>query len=267
MVDADVQIVDRGRMTLDYNHLVDGAIMNSSSDPNPDLVRKEIPVFALLIDHPEATILMDTGSHPDAGNGHWRDWLYDGSHHYDAHEHRLDEDIAETGFDIDDIDAVFMTHLHLDHAGGLYHFADTDTPIYVHERELKYAWYSACRDDGDVGYVRGDFDHDLNWMPLHRDVETHFEDFEFRHMPGHTPGFTGGMLHTDAHGTIIIAGDLIYLDENYQHDEPLGAHFLDSRYDWLESLRTVKELERRHDAEIVYGHDLEQFEALGDGYV
>lgn len=267
MVDASIHIVDQGRMTLDYNHLVDGAIMNSSSDPNPDLVRKEIPVFALLIDHPEATILMDSGSHPDAGNGHWKDWLYDASHHYDAHEHDLAQDLEKMGWSINDIDAVFMTHLHLDHAGGLRHFDGTDVPIYVNEQELKYAWYSAVREDGDVGYVRGDFDHDLNWTPLHREVETHFEDFQFRHLPGHTPGFTGASIHLDDHGTIIIAGDLLYLDENYQHEEPLGAHFLDSRLDWLESVRTVRELERTHDdAQVVYGHDLEQFEELGDGW-
>lgn len=266
MVDASISFVDQGRMTLDYNHLVDGAVMNSHSDPNPDLIRKEIPVFGLLIEHPEGTILMDTGSHPEAGEGHWPGWLYDGSHHYNADEYPLDQELEKIGSGIDEIDYVFMTHLHLDHAGGLRHFDGTDVPIFVHEKELKYAWYSAVREDGDVGYIRGDFDHDLNWKIIHRDRETHFEDFEFLYLPGHTPGFTGGMIHLDDHGTIIIAGDLVYLDENYQHDEPLGAHFLDSRIDWLESVRTVKELQRRHDAQIVYGHDLEQFEELSGGW-
>ena len=33
MVDASVYLVDQGRMTLDYDHMVDGAITNTSSDP------------------------------------------------------------------------------------------------------------------------------------------------------------------------------------------------------------------------------------------
>lgn len=35
-----------------------------------------------------------------------------------------------------------MGHLHLDHAGGLSYFKGTDVPIYVHELELKHAFYS-----------------------------------------------------------------------------------------------------------------------------
>jgi glyoxylase-like metal-dependent hydrolase (beta-lactamase superfamily II) len=56
----------------------------------------------------------------------------------------LDAAIAKTGNDIKDVKAVFMGHLHLDHAGGLEHFRNTDVPIYVHELELKHAFYSVA---------------------------------------------------------------------------------------------------------------------------
>jgi glyoxylase-like metal-dependent hydrolase (beta-lactamase superfamily II) len=35
-----------------------------------------------------------------------------------------------------------MGHLHLDHAGGLSYFKGTDVPIWVHELELKHAYFS-----------------------------------------------------------------------------------------------------------------------------
>jgi glyoxylase-like metal-dependent hydrolase (beta-lactamase superfamily II) len=35
-----------------------------------------------------------------------------------------------------------MGHLHLDHAGGLTYFKGTDVPIWVHELELKHAYFS-----------------------------------------------------------------------------------------------------------------------------
>lgn len=267
MVDACIHMVDQGRMTLDYNHMVEGAVMNSSSEPNPPLVRKTLPVFGLLVDHPDGTILVDTGVHPQARDGHWPAWLFDASEHVDAHERTLPRELDAIGYDIEAIDAVFMTHLHLDHAGGLFNFDGTGVPIFVHKDELEFAWYHACRPDGDPGYIRGDFDHDLNWTPIHRPVETHFEGVWFRHLPGHTPGFTSIQVDLDDHGTIILAGDLAYLDENYRDERPLGANFMHDRVAWFESLNTMKELERRHDAEIVYGHDIDQFGTIDEGWL
>lgn len=37
-----------------------------------------------------------------------------------------------------------MGHLHLDHGGGLEYFYGTDVPIYVHELEIKHAFYSVA---------------------------------------------------------------------------------------------------------------------------
>lgn len=43
-----------------------------------------------------------------------------------------------------DIKAVVLGHLHTDHAGGLEYFFGTNVPIYVHEKELKNAFYSVA---------------------------------------------------------------------------------------------------------------------------
>ncbi len=47
-----------------------------------------------------------------------------------------------------------------------------DVPVYVHEEELKYAYYSVKTDEGSDAYVLDDFDHDLDWQVVHRPVET-----------------------------------------------------------------------------------------------
>jgi hypothetical protein len=70
MVDATVRIVDRGRMEMDRNLLLEADTVSTGSDPNPDFERTEIPVYSLIIDHPEATILWDTGAHHRAGESH-----------------------------------------------------------------------------------------------------------------------------------------------------------------------------------------------------
>ncbi|KAF4417466.1 Metallo-hydrolase oxidoreductase [Fusarium acutatum] len=55
----------------------------------------------------------------------------------------LDAAIKKTGRDIKDVKCVIIGHLHLDHA-GLEYFRGTDVPIYVHEIELKNAFYSVA---------------------------------------------------------------------------------------------------------------------------
>lgn len=62
--------------------------------------------------------------------------------------------ISETGNSINEVKAVILGHLHLDHAGGFEYFVNTDVEIYVHELERKHAltqlpqgaimWYT-CR--------------------------------------------------------------------------------------------------------------------------
>lgn len=264
MVDATVHCIDRGRVIADVNHVVEGYVTGTDAEPNPDIVRGEGPVYNLVIDHPEATILWDTGSHPEAGDGYWPEDYYQEFTHYDADEHCLEDDLAEAGFGVEDIDCVLQTHLHLDHAGGLYHFDGTDVPIYVHEEELKHAYYSARTDAGDDAYLATDFHHDLNWQVLRRERETRFEDVAFIHLPGHTPGLVGTVLHLDE-GTVIFAGDQVYTRANYYGEYALGAGLLWSRPHWRESLDWLTELERRYGATVYCGHDPDDFEELRGG--
>lgn len=265
MVDATISLLDRGTIRADTNFIVEGHNMATAGEPNPDHQRGDGPVYNLVIDHPEATILWDTGSHPEAGDGHWPAEQYAAFEHDDARERDLETALYEAGYSIGDVDAVVQTHLHLDHAGGLYHFEGTDVPIYVHRDELEFAYLSAKTDEGSDAYVAADFDLDLNWTVLQRDRTTSFEDVTFLKLPGHTPGLLGTMIHLDGYGTVIFAGDQAYVRANYVEELPLGAGLLWSRQYWLESLRLVQELERRHDAEVFCGHAPEAVERLASG--
>lgn len=266
MVNATIDVIDRGELQCDLNYLIEGNTLGSHSDPNPDTDYVTIPVFNLVIDHPEGTILWDTGNHEAALDGHWPDGLKEAFYPHDVDEHTLEGDLENSGWSLNDIDYVFQSHLHLDHAGGLHHFDGTDIPVFVHEEEVKFAYYSTKTEEGSAAYVLEDFDHDLNWRVLHQDRETHFEDVEFVRLPGHTPGLTGTVVHLDDEGTIVFAGDEIYQTENYENETPLGAGLLWSHRHWFRSLQTLKEIEREHDAQIVYGHDPDQYEEIQSGW-
>jgi glyoxylase-like metal-dependent hydrolase (beta-lactamase superfamily II) len=229
-MDTAVHLLDRGRIDADLNFVLDGHVVATASDPNPELDYGTFAVWNLVVDHPEATVLFDTGSHPDAGDGYWPAPLFEAFAHHDAGERDLKTALDDAGFSLSDIDAVVMSHLHLDHAGGLYHFAGTDTPVYVHEEELKFAYYSAKTDQGSVAYWAPDFDHDLDWR------------------------------------VVLVAGDTAYLDPNYEAGHSMASSLLYDNRAWADSVARVKERERQTGADVLLGHDLGRFERFAPGW-
>ena len=264
-MDPTVHVIDRGTMRIDLNYPIEGAVTATESEPNPDAVRADGPVFNLVIETPDATLLWDTGSHPDAADGHWPDEVYSAFTHADAGDHPLPAALSETGFTLDDIDAVVQSHLHLDHAGGLHRFAGTDVPVFVHERELKHAYFESVTGESGA-YVRADFDHDLAWEPLYGDDGLLYEGVEWIHLPGHTPGLIGLLVADGAADgrDLLVVGDLAYTGYNYEDGHPMGRDLLHSRPDWRASRRRARDIEARRDALVVYGHDPEQVERLPD---
>ena len=153
-----------------------------------------------------------------------------------------------------------QSHLHLDHAGGLYHFAGTDVPVYVHRRELEHAYLSAKSTAGDDAYLAADFDLDIAWEVVHGDRQL-LPGIDLLHLPGHTPGILGAHIHRDAED-LLIAGDQAFLAPNYEAGREMGTSLVHDSRAWERSLRTLRERERRSGATVLYGHDPEQFDRL-----
>jgi glyoxylase-like metal-dependent hydrolase (beta-lactamase superfamily II) len=265
MVDASIHLIDRGRIHADRAYVVDGASMATRANPDPDHAIEEFVVWNAVIDHPDGTYLWDTGSHPDAGAGYWPAPLYEAFEHVDAADHRLADDLADAGFAVDDLDGVVVSHLHLDHAGGLHEFAGTDVPVYVHEEELKFASLSARTDAGSIAYVGADFDRELNWRVVRGDRFALADDVDLLHLPGHTPGMFGARIDVDGAGTVLFTGDLVYDEANWEGASLTAGLLWDSRA-WRESLTAARDVARRHDADVLFGHDLDRFESFGDGW-
>jgi glyoxylase-like metal-dependent hydrolase (beta-lactamase superfamily II) len=263
-MDTAVHLLDRGRIDADLNFVLDGHVVATASDPNPDLDYGTFAVWNLLVDHPEATVLFDTGSHPEAGDGYWPAPLFEAFAHTDAAERDLETVLSEAGFSLSDVDAVVMSHLHLDHAGGLHHFDGTDTPVYVHEEELKFAYLSAKTDRGSVAYWAPDFDHDLNWRVVDGDRQLH-EGFDLLHLPGHTPGLLGADIKAGDE-RVLVAGDTAYLEPNYEAGHSMASSLLYDNRAWADSIARLREIERRTGADVLLGHDLERFERFSPGW-
>jgi len=257
----ELRLLDRGEIHADLNFALDAEVAAVHSAQSPDLRYEPYAVWNLVIDHPEATILWDTGSHPEAGDGYWPTPLYEAFAHVDADERDLETALDDVGYSVGDIDIVVQSHLHLDHAGGLYHFDGTDVPVYVHRREIEHAYLSARTPAGDDAYLAADFEHDLNWQVVHGDRQL-LPGVELLHVPGHTPGSLGAHIERESADDLLIAGDVAFLAPNYEQGRDMGASLLSDSRAWTESRRKLQERERRSGATVLYGHDPDQFERL-----
>ena len=265
MSDITVTGVDRGTLQMDSNFALAADVIATRSEPNPDLELLQAPVYNLVIDHPDATILWDTGVHPEAGAGHWPPGLFDAYPVEDAADHPLEADLDAAGYDLADVDAVVQSHLHMDHAGGLHNFAGTDVPIYVHEDELAHAYLSSQTRAGSAGYLAGDFHHDLDWRLVRTERESHFEGIDFVTLPGHTPGTMG--LELEAGGEhLLFTSDLADTRENWAAERPPGPGLVWNQQAWIESLTRAKDRARRTDATVIFGHDPDQRAAVLAGW-
>ena len=148
---------------------------------------ERMPVYAHVIDHPDARVLVDTGMtelHPLLAD-------------MDPRLHPL----SEQDLDLDSVDIVVNTHLHFDHSGGNHLFAGR--PIYVQRRELDDA-----RDEEAYEYTlfREKVDTpDLRYVPVDGDLEL-LPGVRLASAPGHTDGSQIVVVETSGR-PVVIAGD------------------------------------------------------------
>ena len=174
---------------------------------------ERMPVYAHVIDHPDARVLVDTGItelHPAAADL----------------DPRL-RPLSKQGFDLAGVDVVVNTHLHFDHCGGNHLFAGR--PIYVQRRELDDArsledytireWVEA------LGAQYRPVDGELELLPGVRLVPA----------PGHTAGSQVVVVETGGRPAVIGGDMAVYfaeLDEPRDEGQRL-VRALDPELVWL----------------------------------
>lgn len=108
-----------------------------------------LPIYAWLIEHPEGLILIDTGESANATSPDyfpsWHPFLKNAIFHVEP-EQEVGLQLRTIGIHPNDVRWVILTHLHTDHAGGLYHFRRSE--ILVVRRAFELA-------SGLAGQVRG----------------------------------------------------------------------------------------------------------------
>jgi N-acyl homoserine lactone hydrolase len=174
---------------------------------------QRLPVNVHVIDHPDGRVLVDTGMtelHPAVADM----------------EPRLTP-LSEQDFDLDSVDIVVNTHLHVDHCGGNHLFAGR--PIYVQRQELEDARTQEAytlREWVDAPGVRYEpVDGELELLPGLRLVPA----------PGHTRGLQVVVVETEGR-PVVVGGDVAVahseLDEP-QTEGQLRVRALEPELVWL----------------------------------
>ncbi|KAF2468116.1 Metallo-hydrolase/oxidoreductase [Lindgomyces ingoldianus] len=252
-----------GNLECDEGWFKRAAGASKLSDPNPPHQRRKLIMLSFLIEHPTfGLILYETGAGPDYPevvgpqvNDVFSRVEYDSSMDLDAQ-------IKLTGHDIKDVRMVIIGHLHLDHAGGLDPFRNSGVPVYVHELELKYAFYAVAT-KSDLGvYLPHYLTFDINWVPFHGSYFEVAPGLNLHHSPGHTPGLAVLQVNMPKSGTWIFTSDQYHVKENYEDDVPQG--WLARDHDaWVRSHQMIKSLARRTSAKVVLGHCWDTVRAMG----
>jgi len=113
-----------------------------------------------------------------------------------------------------------MSHLHLDHAGGMCHFPNAT--FVVQKKELRFAWWPDpwC---GDV-YCFNDYKNTRNFsfLEVEGDVDLFQDDtIKLITTPGHSAGHQSMLLRLENWGPMFLGADAAHLREAYEQTTPM----------------------------------------------
>ena len=164
------------------------------------------------------------------------------------------EQIKKIGLKPSDIKKIILSHLHVDHAGGLLYFPDAE--VYVQKDEFAYAHHPNSFQA--AAYLTDTFNMpNIKWKLLEGD-DVIIPGLTVIMAEGHTPGLQALIVELPQSGFYILGGDSSYLRENIEKNIPPGAAWnpVAGQY----SIKRLKAVQKLLDAQYFPGHELEFFE-------
>jgi N-acyl homoserine lactone hydrolase len=220
----------------------------------------QAPVLAYLIETTDGRILFDVGcDYAKIADPVLRAQYYDPEHFAfgapDMQEpQRLAHHLAKLNLTPADVDVVFLSHLHFDHAGGLCDVCGTE--VHVQHDELE-----AAQTGTDGAYFPADFAGDYPWKVKRGEYDI-VPGVRAISSPGHTAGHMSLLVEPPKGSPIVLCGDAADLVENLEQEIAPGLCWQDNEDQALESIRKLKRLAQEEHAELWPNHDMAFFRSL-----
>jgi N-acyl homoserine lactone hydrolase len=241
------------------------------------------PLIGVVVETSQGWVLLDTGmsraAHEDPENfaaykagcvgapnfdTPWH--LYpappDDGYNWVLGESPLEEGLATIGLKPTDLAMAAISHMHVDHSGGIPELSKAGIPIVIQQEELDFVR------SGEVGTADGFFSRDWSnpeteWRVISGDTEI-APGVHVVSTPGHTPGHQSFRVDLPESGTWLFSGDAADLGQNFLDNVPCGScqgGGDDGEQRARESLEKLISLGLDHQARIVPGHDQFVFNA------
>lgn len=230
-------------------HVPDRGMMSG----RPSGIPVTIPVPFYLIDHPNGLALFDTGMKLDNWPAEFRQ---DGEQRPDQ---MIDKQLARIGYKPDDIKYVIMSHLHLDHAGGMAFFPKAT--FIVRKSELRAAWWP---ERFQVHYIFEDFKDTRNFNFIELDDTEVFDVFLDGSVlcidtKGHSQGHQSLVVNLPKSGRYVLTADAAAMAEIL--DEGVLPAITWNAEEAFKSLKKMQHL-KREGSIVLMAHDPDQWETL-----
>jgi N-acyl homoserine lactone hydrolase len=164
-----------------------------------------------------------------------------------SQEQRIPRYLDKLGLSAQDIDVVFLGHLHFDHAGGLCDLPGCE--VHVHRDELIAA--TARSDDG---IFADEVDGAAQWQ-LQTGEYTVSAGVQAVASPGHTAGHMSLFIELPRGRPVILCGDAADLRENLSDEIAPGYCWQDNEALAIASIRKLNALARAENADLWPNHD------------
>ena len=217
----------------------------------------DAPILAYLIETPNGRILYDVGcDYRKIADPVLRSRLYDPMRpRFEppamSDHQRIPQYLRRLNLTPQDIDIVFLGHLHSDHAGGLCDLPGCE--VHVHRDEL-----AAAQSGLDGGVFADELAGSSQWRQQSGEylVTAGVQALE---SPGHTAGHMSLLIELPTGGPVILCGDAADLTENLQDEVAPGYCWQDNEALALSSIRKLKSLAKSEQAELWPNHDFDAY--------
>lgn len=217
------------------------------------------PIYGAVVETSEGLVLLDTGMGRAA--------LADSealSAIYGAQNHPFGPEgdpllVALAGLDlkVSDLSVAVVSHLHLDHTGGIPLLAEAGVPVAIQAEEIDYGLHRAAQNtELGAAFYRSDYTGPgIKWQRLDGATEI-APGVSVVLTPGHTPGHQSFRVDLPGTGAWILTADAADLAENLHEAIPCGSvSEPDDAGRAATSTTELLELAMRIDARVMPGHD------------
>lgn len=228
----------------------------------------EAPILAYLIETPNGRILYDVGcDHAKIHTPALRQRYYDpATFEMGApdmrDEHRLPHHLARLGLTPQDVDVIFIGHLHFDHAGGLKELRRCGCGAEIHLQRDE--WNAACSGQDSAVFDDDLLDDEARAIPfsLKEGEYTVTPGVHAIATPGHTAGHMSMLIELPQGQPVLLAGDAADLQENIDDEVAPGTLWQGNEQQAVQSIRKLKALTRETGARLWPNHDMAFFRRL-----